>query len=109
MQQPAYQSALLYDPRTEGEIGDVVSCGMHFLNEIRNNPKYGVDKKFCAMLKNPFPHIKKPFALKVDAEIPREMTNYFATLSFHVNKSMAIVYIWLDLCKWISQSLRFPN
>lgn len=96
----AIHTALLYDPSTEYAIADVVSAGLHFLNELRTNPKHGVDDKFRAMLKDPFPTFKKPVALTATEKVPQEIVNYFVALTCHVNKGMGVVYIWLDLCKF---------
>lgn len=90
---------LVYDPASQRAIADVVSHGLHFLQEIRTKSNLGVDEKFRGMLKDPFPKLEKPLALNAKSKLPKQIIDYFTAMCFHTNKNLAVAAIWLDLRK----------
>ncbi|ETN42642.1 uncharacterized protein HMPREF1541_01799 [Cyphellophora europaea CBS 101466] len=78
-------------------IEDIMTCGLHFMSQLRNRDDLGVDPAVRQLLLDPLPRWQKPVMFADAINIPPEIYKYFYLLTFHVNKVMATAYIWMDL------------
>ena len=91
----------------EGWVEDTMSCGLHYLDQIRHNPELRIDESLRKLLLDPLPAESKPFKVCDSHNIPPKLYEYFYILTFHTNKVLAVPCIWLDLCKFAK--FHFPS
>lgn len=84
----------------EGWVEDTMTVGLHYLDQIRNNPQLRIDETLRKLLLDPLPAESKPFKVCDPHNIPPKLYEYFYILTFHTNKVLAVPCIWLDLCKF---------
>ena len=94
----------------DDSLDAVISYGLKFLDDLRRNTHLRIDVNLRKLLQDPLSKEAKPLKVCDPHNIPPRLYEYFHLLTFHTNKILGVLPIWLDLCEFaIFHSLAAAN